>query len=314
MSLGFCQADHALWLDAAHGLLACLNIRQTCEYIDSRRRQCQDRLHLVMSTFASPLAAEEKDPQFAYTLARGLQVLRAFEGQGAGLGNRDISAIIGIPRSTVARLTRTLGLLGFLHYDPQSTRYRLTAAMLTLAYPVLAQLPIRQVARPHMQALANYAKGSVSLAMRGGLHLVLVESCVDPKAVTRPDIGAVRDMADTALGMAYLVGLGQPQREALLSELLARMPATPASARRARKSVIEAEFKRCASHGFCMASNGPGATLAVGVPLCLSAGMAMSLNCVVAKHVTSEKSMAQDIGPRLVKLAGDLQRLMGHKA
>ena len=267
-----------------------------------------------MPTKALSLASEEKDPQFAYTLARGLQVLRAFEGQGASLGNRDIAAIIGIPRSTVARLTRTLGMLGYLHYDAQTTRYRLTAAMLTLAYPVLAQLPIRQVARPHMQELANYAKASVSLAMRGGLQLVLVESCVDPKAVTRPDIGAVRDMADTALGMAYLAGLGQPEQAALLTELLAAIPNATASASRVRKLAVDAELKRFASHGFCLASSGPGATLAVGVPLRLPAGMAMSLNCVVAKHLTTEKRMAQDIGPRLVKLAGDLQRLMGHKA
>ena len=111
-----------------------------------------------------PADADDKDPQFAYTLARELQVLRAFEGHTTGLGNRDIVGIIGIPRSTVARLTRTLGMLGYLHYDAQTTRYSLTAAMLTLAYPVLAQLPVRQVARPHMQELANDAAGSVSLA------------------------------------------------------------------------------------------------------------------------------------------------------
>jgi DNA-binding IclR family transcriptional regulator len=261
-----------------------------------------------------PPDTEDKDPQFAYTLARGLEVLRAFEGSGAGLGNREIAAIIGIPRSTVARLTRTLGMLGYLHYDAPTTRYRLTAAMLTLAYPVLAQLPVRQVARPHMQALANYAQGSVSLAMRGGLQLVLVESCVDPKAVTRPDVGAVRDMADTALGMAYLAGLPEPDRKVLLAELLARVPKTPASARRLRKSVVEAELKRCASHGFCLAASGVGATLAVGVPVRLQAGLTMSLNCVVATHLATEKRMTQDIGPRLVKLARDLERLMGHKA
>ena len=266
-----------------------------------------------MPSATLPTDAEEKDPQFAYTLARGLQVLRAFEGGGASLGNRDIAAIIGIPRSTVARLTRTLGLLGYLNYDPQTTRYRLTAAMLTLAYPVLAQLPVRQIARPHMQELANHVKGSVSLAIRGGLQLVLVESCVDPKAVTRPDIGAVRNMADTALGMAYLAGLPESEREVLLTEVLAMIPKTPASARRLRKLAIAKECQRYGSHGFCLASSGLGATLAVGVPVRLQAGMTMSLNCVVATHLASEQRMTQDIGPRLARLALDLELLMGHK-
>ena len=265
-----------------------------------------------MPKIAPTPEAEEKDPQFAYTLARGLEVLRAFEGQSAGLGNRDIATIIDIPRSTVARLTRTLGMLGYLQYDAQTARYRLSAAMLTLAYPVLAQLPIRQVARPHMQELANHAMGSVSLAMRDGLKLVLLESCVGPKAVTRPDIGAVRDMADTSLGMAYLASLAQPDRDALLGELLALTPGTPASARRLRKSVIQAELQRHASQGFCLSRSEPGATLAVGVPVRLPAGMTLSLNCVVAMHLATEKRMTQEIGPRLTRLARDLELSMGH--
>ena len=260
-----------------------------------------------------PTETEEKDPQFAYTLARGLEVLRAFEGQSAGLGNRDIAAIIGIPRSTVARLTRTLGMLGYLQYDAPTARYRLSAAMLTLAYPVLAQLPVRQVARPHMQELANHATGSVSLAMRDGLQLVLIESCVGPKAVTRPDIGAVRGMADTALGMAYLASLAQPDRDALMAELLALMPSASASARRHRKSVIQAELQRHASLGFCLSRSELGATLAVAVPVRLQASMTLSLNCVVATHLATEKRMTQEIGPRLARLARDFELSMGHK-
>ncbi len=259
-----------------------------------------------------PSHSVEKDPQFAYTLARGLQVLRAFEGTGASLGNREIGEIIGIPRSTAARLTRTLGLLGYLQYDQPTQRYRLTAAMLTLAYPVLAQLPVRQVARPHMQQLANQVKGSVSLAMRDGLKLVLVESCVDPKAVTRPDIGAVRDMATTALGMAYLAGLAPKPRDALLAQIQDQASAISSKGRKTTSYVIQAELKRFATEGFCLAFNEPAATVAVGVPLRLPGGITMSFNCVVANHLASAKQMQQDAGPRLAKLARDLQLLMGY--
>ena len=261
-----------------------------------------------------PSDSAEKDPQFAYTLARGLQVLRAFEGTGASLGNREIGEIIGIPRSTAARLTRTLALLGYLQYDPPTQRYRLTAAMLTLAYPLLAQLPVRQVARPHMQELANHVKGSVSLAMRDGLKLVLVESCVDPKAVTRPDIGAVREMGSTALGMAYLAGLAPAARSELLAHVLEQAPAKKGDARKTRSSVIQAELKRFATAGYCLSFSEPAATIAVGVPLRLPGGVTMSLNCVVATHVASAEHMQQDAGPRLAKLARDLELLMGYPA
>ena len=261
-----------------------------------------------------PSASLEKDPQFAYTLARGLQVLRAFDGAGGSLGNREIGQIVGIPRSTAARLTRTLSLLGYLQYDQPTQRYSLTAAMLTLAYPVLAQLPVRRVARPHMQELANRVKGSVSLAMRDGLRLVLVESCVDPKAVTRPDIGAVREMGSTALGMAYLAGLASVARAAVLAQLIEQGPAKKDDERKATSSVIEAELTRFATDGYCLALSQPATTIAVGVPLRLPGGITMSLNCVVANHLATVEQMQQDAGPRLAKLARDLELLMGYTA
>ena len=256
----------------------------------------------------------EKDPQFAYTLARGLQVLRAFEGKGAGLGNREIGEIVRIPRSTAARLTRTLALLGYLHYDQPTQRYRLTAAMLTLAYPLLAQLPVRKVARPHMQELANQVQGSVSLAMRDGLQLVLVESCVDPKAVTRPDIGAVREMGSTALGMAYLAAQEPVVRDELLVQVLANAETKSPVVRPTALSTIQAEFKRFADTGFCLSVDELAGTRAVGVPLRLPGIDTMSLNCVVASHLASPQQMLQGAGPRLAKLARDLELLMGYTA
>ncbi len=60
-----------------------------------------------MSTSAADQSSqEEKDPQFAYTLARGLDVLRAFDASSPVLGNRELSQRTGISRPTVARLTR----------------------------------------------------------------------------------------------------------------------------------------------------------------------------------------------------------------
>ena len=260
-----------------------------------------------------PADTDDKDPQFAYTLARGLQVLRAFEGNSNGLGNREIAGIVGIPRSTVARLTRTLGMLGYLHYDAPTTRYSLTTAMLTLAYPLLAQLPVRQVARPHMQELANDALGSVSLAMRDGLQLVLIESCVGPRAVTRPDIGAMRGMGDTAVGMAWLVAQADVQRAALVDELMELLPKSAASVNRLWKTTLQVEMQRYASRGFCLSRNELAGTLAVGAPVRLNGNMTMSMNCVVASHRVTEKRMTQDIGPRLVRLARDLEQMMGYQ-
>ena len=147
-----------------------------------------------------PLATTAKDPQFAYTLAKGLEVLRAFDAASPALGNREIAQRTGIGRPTVVRLTRTLALLGYLKYHEPTARYRLAAPVLSFGYPLLCQLGIRQIARPHMQELADFARGAVSLAMRGGDQLVLIETCVDKNAPSaRPDVGATRQVHDPSL-------------------------------------------------------------------------------------------------------------------
>lgn len=253
----------------------------------------------------------EKDPQFAYTLARGLDVLRAFDGSVAELGNREIAQRIGIARSTVARLTRTLSMLGYLQYDADRARYRMGAALLTLAYPLLAQLPIRQIARPLLQKLANLAHGSVSLAMNQGVHMVLIESCVGPDAVTRPDIGATRELVSTSLGFAYLAAMEEPRRSALLGQALPGTVAAEVVSRTTVLARIRQEISRYQKSGFCIAQHGPGSTMAVAVPVRGLNGESMAVNCAVALHLADVKRMELEVGPRLVGLARDLENLLG---
>ena len=64
------------------------------------------------------------DPRFATTLARGLSVLRAFRVTDDGLSNAEIAQRTGLPKSTVSRLTFTLGQLGYLVQSPRDDRFR----------------------------------------------------------------------------------------------------------------------------------------------------------------------------------------------
>ncbi|MBM3603791.1 MAG: helix-turn-helix domain-containing protein, partial [Alphaproteobacteria bacterium] len=64
------------------------------------------------------------DPRFATTLARGLSVLRAFRVGDDGLSNAEIAQRTGLPKSTVSRLTFTLGHLGYLVQSPRDDRFR----------------------------------------------------------------------------------------------------------------------------------------------------------------------------------------------
>ena len=131
----------------------------------------------------------EGDRQFATTLARGLEVLRCFTPLEPMLGNKEISVRTGLPKPTVSRLTYTLTKLGYLRHNMRLGKYQLGSAVLSIGYPLLASMSIRQIARPFMKELADYANGSVNMGIRDRLNMVYVEACRSGNLTTLPDIG-----------------------------------------------------------------------------------------------------------------------------
>src|SRR3990172_4226718 len=132
----------------------------------------------------------EGDRQFATTLARGLEVLRCFTPLEPMLGNKEISVRTGLPKPTVSRLTYTLTKLGYLRHNMRLGKYQLGSAVLSIGYPLLASMSIRQIARPFMKELADHTNGSVSMGMRDRLNVVYVETCRSSSGTTPiADIG-----------------------------------------------------------------------------------------------------------------------------
>ena len=56
-------------------------------------------------------------PEFVQSLARGLAVIRAFDGTRPELGLSDVSRATGLTRATARRLLLTLVRLGYVRQD-----------------------------------------------------------------------------------------------------------------------------------------------------------------------------------------------------
>src|SRR5690348_8096436 len=146
--------------------------------------------------------------KFVRSLARGLEVLRAFRPGESILGNRQIVSRTGLSKATVSRLTYTLTELGYLVYLPESEKYQLGSAILALGYAALSGLTICETARPRMQRLADAAGGSVALGNRDRLSMIYLQHCRSNSNVTlRMDIGTRVPIAQTAIGRAFLMAL-----------------------------------------------------------------------------------------------------------
>ncbi len=255
---------------------------------------------------ADILEAFKGDHQFAITLARGLEILRCFSASRPVLSNKQLSALTGLPKPTITRFTYTLARLGYLQTDASSGKFMLGSAVLSLGYPLLANLGIRLLARPLMHELAEYARGSVSIGVRDRLNMVYVETSRHQSAFSSrlSDVGLTYPIAATAIGRAYIVGCPPEERQALLNEIRVKTPDVWARHEASLMKNIETFPQR----GFCTAY-GDLQSDVCGVAIALKSrnnGMVIAINCVVHSFQLKGDELERDLGPRLVAMGRSL--------
>jgi DNA-binding IclR family transcriptional regulator len=250
------------------------------------------------------------DPDFATTLAHGIDILACFRADRPVLANKDFVQQTGLSKSAVARLTNTLVELGCLRRAGTPPRYRLGASVLALSYPLLASMQIRQLARPLMKQLADHVRGAVSLVVRDRLQMVYVETARSNEALqTRPDIGAALPLLSSAAGKAWLARASQEERAAVLNQLRVADPVCYD----AHIGTLAAARRDLESKGYC-GNNMQWRPDAHGfaAPLCRPyQSLLYILNCGVPASDGPYNERAADIGPRLVSLARETERLLG---
>lgn len=244
---------------------------------------------------------------FSTSLANGLQLLESFKVGHSALSNRELVERTGLSKASVSRLTYTLCELGFLKYDAQERRYRLGSTTLAVGYPLLASLTIRQLARPLMQALADHARGSVSLGLRDRNAMVYVETCRGHEAIAfRPDIGGTLPICTTAIGRGWLAGIGPELREQVLKSIRAEQPALW----KAHRQSLQATLADFAAQGFCAARGEWQLDVhAVAVPMRLTVdGEILVFNCGVPAVLLGPRTLHDELGPRLVEMVRAVER------
>ncbi len=117
----------------------------------------------------------------------------------------------------MSRLTYTLTKLGYLIQLEENGKYRLGTSTLALGSYMMARLDVKQMAKPMMQELAEFAKATVSLGTRDRLAMLYVENCRSSAALTLSvDVGSRIPLLSLALGRAYLAEISQAERVELL--------------------------------------------------------------------------------------------------
>lgn len=256
----------------------------------------------------APAAAEfaGKDRQFVTALARGLDILRAFQPGEGMLGNQEIAHRSGLPKPTVARLTHTLTELGYLTYVKRFRKYELGASVLALGYAALSSMDVREVARPLMLAMAQANNCSTALGGRDRHSMIYLESTRSPAAVgIAYDVGSRISIATSAMGRAWLAAQPEDERGKLIDSIRRRWRSDWAPV----KIGIERAIREVSERGFCLSwGEWSPEIAAVGAPLRGPDGVPLyGINAATPIYQANRERIENELGPRLVKLARDVR-------
>jgi DNA-binding IclR family transcriptional regulator len=161
-----------------------------------------------------------------------------------------------------------------------------------------------------MQPLADETQGSLYLALRDGLEMVVIEACRATASMlsARVDTGTRTPLATSALGRAYLSGIEQPVRDQLLDQLRHRHAgAWPAVGEQLQLALAVAQ-----KTGYCISLGTFHPDInSVSMPFRGPTGEVFSVNCGGAAFRFSESRLIDEIVPRLTGLTRALAQAMG---
>jgi IclR family transcriptional regulator, KDG regulon repressor len=142
------------------------------------------------------------------TLSRGLKLLDLIADGREGAPVRDLAAAMGLPRSIVQRLVYTLEAEGYLERHPSQVGYRLAIKLWQLGCRSIRRLSVRELARPHLEALARRTNEMVKLAVLTGGDVVYIDGIDSSQSIRAyVPIGGTAPVHSSATGKAILAFL-----------------------------------------------------------------------------------------------------------
>lgn len=147
---------------------------------------------------------------------RLLEVLQFLAGQRGPVPAAVVARELGLPRSTVYQLLRSLRERGFVAHFPEERRYGLGLSAFELSSAYLRQAPLGRLGAPLLARLVDQVGESAHLAVLHGRDVIYL---VEERAPYRPtlvtDVGVRLPAHLTATGRSMLAHLSAPQLRAL---------------------------------------------------------------------------------------------------
>jgi len=256
----------------------------------------------------------ERAPMRAETikvLERALEIMRYLAQDPRGYSLSEVSAGLGLAKSTARRFLVTLVHQGFVEQDPETERYRLGLAILDLSLALQRNSNLVAIAQPVLERLRDLTGETAGLHVRLGdrqVCLAAVESRERIRYVF--DLGQTTPLYAGAESKVLLAGMTPEER----ADFLARVPRVPFSETTLTDAErLREEVERVARLGHAISINelGRGAA-AVAAPVRDRYGRIVAAVSVVGPLSRMTPPRLDELIPIVKEAADEVSRRLGY--
>jgi IclR family pca regulon transcriptional regulator len=148
--------------------------------------------------------------EFVTSLARGLQVIRAFDTDNPAMTLSDVAKRTGLTRAAARRFLHTLRELGYVSSDGRD--FRLTPRVLGLGYAYLSSMSIVELAQPFMKNISKTVNESCSMSVLDDSEVVYIARVPTKRIMSVAlSIGTRLPAYNTSMGRVLLAELNGEQ-------------------------------------------------------------------------------------------------------
>jgi len=161
--------------------------------------------------WGSGLVAEISNRDYVNSLARGLEVIRAFTRSQPRMTLSEIARLTGMTRATVRRFLLTLVREGYAETDGK--HFSLRPKVLELGFAALSSMTMLDVMQPIMNRLAAEVEESCFAAVLDGTDVVYIASAVPPDRIVSisVSVGSRAPSHCVSSGRVLVAALPEPE-------------------------------------------------------------------------------------------------------
>lgn len=206
------------------------------------------RKAVAVPSRARPRRVGTADPDFMQSLARGLEVIGAFQHARPSLTVGEVATLANISRAAARRCLHTLETLGYARATGGS--YRLLPKTLSLGYAYLTASPVARVAQPVLEEVSTRLHESSSMTVLDGDEIVYVARAATQRIISVGlSVGSRLPAYCTAMGRVLLAFSGDAEQAAYLQrvQLVRQTPHTIAE-----PALLRRELQHVRAEGYSL--------------------------------------------------------------